>query len=89
MEILNFTLFLKDLVEFKGKKKTKPFHKQNFNFKLVRGKKIFVPQQQFPFGPPQESEMKTVQMNEKIPVSFNRLWIRANSCSYWFQQYNI
>lgn len=53
------------------------------------GKKISVFQQQFPFGPQRESEMKPIQMNEKIPVSFNRLWIRANSCFHWFQQYNI
>lgn len=31
MEILDFTLFLKDLVEFKGKEKSKPFHKLSFN----------------------------------------------------------
>lgn len=42
MEILNFTLFLKDLVEFKGKKKSKALHKQSFNVNRERGEKTFL-----------------------------------------------
>lgn len=86
---LKFYSILKELVEFKGKEKSKTFHKLSFNVYLERGKKVFVPQQQFRSGPPQESEMKAVQIVWKDPSFLQWLWIRTNCCSHWFQQYTI